>query len=340
VIIVRLAVGFTKGALVHMDKMLEINHLKKYFKAPNKFNGSVKAVDDVSLHIEAGETLGLVGESGSGKSTLGRTILRLLEPDSGDIIFEGKKINDLKKNEISMMRRKMQIVFQDPFSSLNPRKTVRQILEEPICIHESVSSRDRKDRVIEMLSLVGLDSGYLDRYPHEFSGGQRQRIGIARALMLNPKFIVCDEPVSALDVSVQSQVMNLLCDLQQRFGLTYLFIAHGLNVIKYVSDRVAVMYLGKIIEIGNVKDLYVEPKHPYTMALLSAIATHKQKDQKERIILQGEIPSPVNPPSGCRFSTRCPNVMPICREVEPVLKPISSQQTVACHLYDETNLKS
>lgn len=317
-----------------MNRVLEVNHLKKYFPAQDRLGSSVKAVDDVTFWIHEGETLGLVGESGSGKSTLGRAILHLLPSDSGTILFESQDVTYAKGNALRALRKKMQIVFQDPYSSLNPRRTVRQMLEEPIVIHEPHAGKaERLERVSEMLSLVGLDQAHLDRYPHQFSGGQRQRIGIARALMLKPKFIVCDEPVSALDVSVQSQIINLLCELQGRFGLTYLFIAHGLNVVKYVSDRVAVMYLGKIVEIGNAADIYARPCHPYTKALMSAITTHDGANRHERIILTGEIPSPINPPAGCRFCTRCPNVMPRCRQDEPVAQEIADGQFVSCHLF-------
>lgn len=317
-----------------MEKLLEIRHLKKHFKPANRLRGYVKAVDGISFDISKGETLGLVGESGSGKSTLGRTILQLLKADSGEVFFENKNIIGAKKRELISLRKGMQIIFQDPYSSLNPRRTVQQALEEPLIIHEkSCSKQERMDRVVEMLQLVGMDEEQLKRYPHEFSGGQRQRIGIARALMLRPKFIVCDEPVSALDVSVQSQIVNLLCELQDHFNLTYLFIAHGLNVVKYVSDRVAVMYLGKIVEIGDVNSLYGDPKHPYTRALLSVIPSHDKSFAKKRIILKGEIPSPVTPPSGCRFSTRCPDVMSICSQLEPALQVIEKDQRVACHLY-------
>jgi len=318
------------------DRLLEVKNLKKYFTAHTFLSGSnvsVKAVDDLSFHIDSGHTLGLVGESGSGKSTLGRTVLRLIEADSGEIIYRGTDIRSLSEEELRRKRSEMQIVFQDPYSSLNPRMTVQKMIEEPILIHEPTCGKaERLERVREMIHLVGLNDEQLERYPHEFSGGQRQRIGIARALILNPKFVVCDEPVSALDVSVQSQIINLLCDLQKKMDLTYLFIAHGLNVVKYVSERVAVMYLGKILEIGNAEDIYKNPAHPYTQALMSAMVDHTRIGRNEnRKPLQGEIPSPFNPPSGCRFCTRCPYAKEICRQVEPELKNIGTDHMAACH---------
>lgn len=329
-----------RGDSSKMPKLLEVNHLKKYFPIPNLFAGSVKAVDDVSFSIYQGETLGLVGESGSGKSTLGRSILRLIPSDSGNIIFESQNITNVKGNELRLLRKKMQIIFQDPYSSLNPRRTVRQILEEPMIIHEKeLLKKERLECIHEMLSLVGLEPEHLNRFPHQFSGGQRQRIGIARALMLNPKIVVCDEPVSALDVSVQSQIINLLCKLQERFGLTYLFIAHGLNVVKYVSDRVAVMYLGKIVELGMANAIFSNPRHPYTKALISAIESPVKGSQNyKRIILKGEIPSPINPPNGCRFCTRCPNVMKKCEEEEPIIQEIAPGHFLACHLFNNSKI--
>ncbi len=318
------------------EKLLEVKNLKKYFTARSLLSNtgvSVKAVDDASFSIEKGKTLGLVGESGSGKSTLGRTVLRLIEADSGEILFNGTDIRKLPDEDMRKLRSDMQIVFQDPYSSLNPRMTVREMVEEPILIHEPECKESvRIERVREMIQLVGLNDEQLNRYPHEFSGGQRQRVGIARALILNPKFVVCDEPVSALDVSVQSQVINLLCDLQKELDLTYLFIAHGLNVVKYVSERVAVMYLGKILEIGDAKEVYQHPAHPYTKALMSAIVDYKRIGRNDsRTILQGEIPSPFNPPSGCRFSTRCPYATAECRECEPEYKVIGTDHMAACH---------
>lgn len=322
-----------------MGTLLEVNNLKKYFKAHDEANRSakvyVKAVDDISFCINQDETLGLVGESGSGKSTLGRALLRLIEPDSGEILYNGQEINSLSRKEMQKLRKEMQIIFQDPYSSLNPRKTICQIVEEPLIIHGlKYSKTERTERVREIMHLVGLNDEQMERYPHEFSGGQRQRVGIARALIMEPKFIVCDEPVSALDVSVQSQVINLLCDLQERLGLTYLFIAHGLNVVKYVSDRIAVMYLGKIMEIGDAGNIYKAPAHPYTQALMQSIVVHTKKNHGKRVILGGEIPSPTHPPNGCRFCTRCPKAMPMCKEIEPQLKSIDGSWKVACHLFE------
>lgn len=313
-----------------MSPLLEVRHLKTYFKA--KTGKTVKAVDDVSFTINEGETLGLVGESGCGKTTTGRSILRLVEPTGGDIYFDGQNLLELRTGEMRQMRRNMQIVFQDPYGSLHPRMTVRQTLEEPFKIHGLTSTREQQDRAAELLELVGLPREHLDRYPHQFSGGQRQRVGIARALALNPKFIVCDEPVSALDVSIQSQIINLLCDLQAKLGLTYLFIAHGLHVVKHISDRVGVMYLGKLVELADSQTLYAEPRHPYTQALLSAIPVPDPDRKSERVVLQGDVPSPINPPAGCRFCTRCPFVMEECRKVEPPLKDTGSGHYVACHL--------
>jgi oligopeptide transport system ATP-binding protein len=313
-----------------MSPLLEVRQLKTYFKT--KTGKTVKAVDDVSFAINEGETLGLVGESGCGKTTMGRSILRLVEPTSGEIYFEGQNLLELRKGEMRQMRRNMQIVFQDPYGSLHPRMTVRQTLEEPFKIHGFTSTREQQDRAVELLELVGLPREHLDRYPHQFSGGQRQRVGIARALALNPKFIVCDEPVSALDVSIQSQIINLLCDLQAKLGLTYLFIAHGLHVVKHISDRVGVMYLGKLVELADSQTLYAEPKHPYTQALLSAVPVPDPDRKSERIVLHGDVPSPINPPVGCRFSTRCPFVMEECRKVEPPLKDTGGSHYAACHL--------
>ncbi|WP_236777806.1 dipeptide ABC transporter ATP-binding protein [Anoxybacter fermentans] len=320
-----------------MKKLLEVKNLKKHFPIKGgifgKQVGSVKAVDGVSFYIKDGETLGMVGESGCGKSTTGRLILRLIEPTEGEVIFEGKNILTFNKKQMREMRRKMQIIFQDPYASLNPRMTVGNIIGEAIEIHKLAKTKQEKEeRVQQLLEQVGLTRAHANRYPHEFSGGQRQRIGIARALAVNPKLIICDEPVSALDVSIQAQVINLMQDLQQKLGLTYLFIAHDLSVVKHISDRVAVMYLGKIVELAETNELYDNPKHPYTQALLSAIPIPDPTIKRERILLEGDVPSPINPPGGCRFHTRCPYAKDICKEEEPVFKDKGNQHFVACHL--------
>lgn len=321
------------------EELLTVKNLKKYFPITGgilaKEVGQVKAVDDVSFNVNKGETLGLVGESGCGKSTTGRSILRLIEPTAGEIVFENKNLMKMGGNELRQIRRDMQIVFQDPFASLNPRHNVEKILEEPLIVHGIGSSSERVKRVHELLEVVGLSSYHAKRYPHQFSGGQRQRIGIARALMTNPKLIVADEPVSALDVSIQSQVLNLMQDLQKEFGLTYLFIAHDLSVVKHISDRVGVMYLGRMVELADKNSLYADPKHPYTQALLSAAPNPDPDIKRERIILQGDVPSPANPPSGCTFHTRCAHVMDVCRSERPVFNSIGENHFVACHLYNQ-----
>ncbi|MFN7253517.1 MAG: ABC transporter ATP-binding protein [Anaerobacillus sp.] len=321
------------------DILLEVKGLKKYFPVKSgilqKTVGHIKAVDDVSFFIKKGETFGLVGESGCGKSTTGRTIIRLYEPTEGEILFEGQDLSGLSENQLKPYRKDIQMVFQDPYSSLNPRKTVGTILEEPFRVHNLYSKKERKERVEHLLDRVGLNPNLRDRYPHEFSGGQRQRIGIARALTLNPKLIIGDEPVSALDVSIQSQVLNIMDDLQKEFGLTYLFIAHDLAVVKHISDRIGVMYLGRMMEVTDKKTLYSNPLHPYTQALLSAIPkTHPSEVKRERIILKGDVPSPANPPQGCVFHTRCPQAMDHCKQVVPMLKELEPGHFVACHLYE------
>jgi oligopeptide transport system ATP-binding protein len=305
--------------------LLEAKNIKKYFPIHGglfqKEVASVKAVNDVSLQIRKGETLGLVGESGCGKSTLGRCLMRLIEPSSGQIFFNGKEITNIKGEDLRALRRKIQIIFQDPYASLNPRMTVGSIIEEPLIIHNLFrDEKSRKQRVLELLTTVGLRESHYERYPHEFSGGQRQRIGIARALAVEPEIIICDEPVSALDVSIQAQVINLLVSLQNKLGLTYVFIAHDLKVVEHVSHRVAVMYLGKIIELSESTELYKNPLHPYTKALMSAIPRPDPRAIRERIILKGDVPSPVNPPSGCHFHTRCPRATPECEKQSPQLK--------------------
>ncbi|MEH7253151.1 dipeptide ABC transporter ATP-binding protein [Neobacillus niacini] len=315
------------------EPLITVDELKTYYPIKkgilSKTVGHVKAVDGVSFSIYEGETLGLVGESGCGKSTIGRSIVRLENPTEGKIIFQGDDITSLSNKQMSEYRSNLQIIFQDPFSSLNPRKRVKDIIAEPLKVHKIVEPKNLQKRVDELLDMVGLPKHYKNRYPHEFSGGQRQRIGIARALSLNPKLIVCDEPVSALDVSIQAQVLNLLTDLQKELNLTYLFIAHGLGAVKYISDRIAVMYLGKVVEIAKTDDIFKNPKHPYSLALLNAYPVpNPNLRDKERIVIQGDVPSPVNPPKGCRFHTRCPIAMDICRQQVPELK--GSDHAVAC----------
>ncbi len=318
------------------ETILEVKNLRKYFPITKGFIfqrqvGAVKAVDDISFFIRKGETLGLVGESGCGKTTTGRVILRLMEPTAGEAAFEGRNIFKLTKEELRRMRRNMQIIFQDPYSSLNPRMTVGDIIGEPLEIHNLARGKEKVRRVQELLEVVGLSPYHANRYPHEFSGGQRQRIGIARALAVNPKLIICDEPVSALDVSIQAQVLNLLQELQREFGLTYLFIAHDLSVVKHISDRIAVMYLGRIVEVAPTLELFANPQHPYTEALLSAVPIPNPGMRRERIILPGDVPSPINPPSGCRFHTRCLYAQDSCKVDDPVLVDyLGNDHYVAC----------
>jgi len=313
--------------------LLKAEGLKKYFPISKKGGKEVivKAVDNVNFQIMPGETLGLVGESGCGKSTTGQMILDLLVPTEGKIIFEGKDITKMRRKEIRRLRRQIQIIFQDPFSSLNPRMTVEKIVGEPLVIHGIAKGKALREQVIELLETVGLGEDHLNRYPHEFSGGQRQRIGIARALALKPKLIVCDEPISALDVSIQAQILNLLKRLQQKFDLTYLFIAHGLPALKHISDRVAVMYLGQIVEVADKDTLFDHPMHPYTQCLISSIPVPDPEQRKQRSVIEGEIPDPANPPKGCRFHTRCPFAQEICKQEEPVLKQQQDHHLVACH---------
>jgi len=322
-----------------MKKLLEVKNLVKHFPVfGGVFSrpiGWVKAVDDISFHIFEGETFGLVGESGSGKTTAGKTIIRLIEPTKGSIIFDGKDITKLPESKLRPIRREMQIIFQDPYGSLNPRMPIGEIIREPLLVHNIGDKKEQEERVVEIMKLVGLRPEYLRRYPHEFSGGQRQRIGIARAIVLNPKFVVADEPVSALDASIQAQVLNLLLELQQKLALTYLLVAHNLAVVRHVSDRIGVMYLGKLVEVAETKELFTTPLHPYTQALLSAIPIPDPEVKKERILLQGDIPSPINPPSGCRFRTRCRFAKDICKEKEPPLIDVGSGHYVACHFVKE-----
>lgn len=321
--------------------ILEVKDLKMHFPIKIKTKGFisekkyVKAVDGVSFSIHEGETLGLVGESGCGKSTTGKMIVKLLDPTEGSILFRGKDVFKTQGEESKLLRKEVQIIFQDPYSSLDPRFTVGRTISEPLLVHKIGDDKTRKERAIKLMNDVGLMGEYYDRYPHEFSGGQRQRIGVARALALNPSLIICDEPVSALDVSIQAQILNLMQELQTKYHLTYLFISHNLSVVKHICDRIAVMYLGKIVEIANKKDLFDDPKHPYTQALLSAIPIPDPEMIVEQEMLEGDVPSPVDPPSGCRFHTRCKHVMDICKKEEPRELKLGEGHNVACHLYDD-----
>jgi len=327
------------GARAMTEPLLQVRDVKTHFPVRGgvlgRVRGTVKAVDGVGFDVRRGETLGLVGESGCGKSTLGRTLLRLVEPTAGSIRFEGRELTGLSQRELRPLRRRMQLVFQDPYASLNPRMTVRDILGEPFAIHGLERGREREAKVAELLDLMGLPRDALDRYPSEFSGGQRQRIGIARAIALRPDLVVADEPISALDVSIQAQIVNLLVDLQRELGLTYLFIAHDLKIVEYVSTRVAVMYLGRIVELADAADLYRKPRHPYTQALLSAVPVPDPERKRSRIILQGDVPSPLAPPPGCPFHPRCPYAMERCRRETPPLYALDNGHTAACFLVED-----
>lgn len=326
------------------ENLVEVKDLKMYFPVTKGIIiqhkvADVKAVDGVSFNIKHGETLGLVGESGCGKSTTGRAILQLYKPTAGSVLFQGQELTTMKGETLRRQRRQMQMIFQDPYASLNPRLTVGNIVGEPLEVHKIGNAKERRERVQELLKLVGLNPYFVNRYPHEFSGGQRQRIGVARALAVNPEFIVADEPISALDVSIQAQIVNLLEELQERLGLTYLFIAHDLSMVRHISDDIAVMYLGKIVELTDHETLYNNPLHPYTQALLSAVPIPDPyiEDTRQRIVLEGDVPTPTNPPKGCNFSTRCPRVMDICHDVEPEWKNLGTAEEehwVACHLYE------
>ncbi|KMK75343.1 hypothetical protein AB990_15995 [Alkalihalobacillus pseudalcaliphilus] len=327
--------------VVEEKYLLNVQHLKKYYQIRGAFGrlspvkGEVKAVDDISFQLEKGETYGLVGESGSGKTTTGRALLRLIDPSSGHVLYEGKDIANLSQEELRKIRKDMQMVFQDPFSSLNPRKRIGQILEEPLKIHGIGTKKQRQETAFDILEKVGLKPEHYFRFPHEFSGGQRQRIGLARALVLKPKFIILDEPVSALDVSIQSQILNLLADLQKELDLTFLFIAHDISVVRHISDRIGVMYLGHIVEEAPTDSLFEKPLHPYTQALLASVPRRTTDVKQELISIEGELPSPLHPPSGCVFHTRCPHAWERCKQEVPVYQEIHQRHFTACHLYDE-----
>lgn len=333
--------------MTNSQNILEVNDLVKHFPIHRGFFrkvvGQVRAVDGVSFHIRRGECLGLVGESGCGKTTVGRCIIRLLDPTSGSLAFrangETKHLAQLESEELKEVRRDIAMVFQDPYSSLDPKMTIADVIAEPLHIHQIGSRRERMESVAELLRTVGLSPYQMNRYPHEFSGGQRQRIGIARALSVNPSLVICDEPVSALDVSVQAQVLNLLEDLQAQYGLTYLFVAHDLSVVQHISDRIAVMYLGRVVEMGNVDQLFAHPKHPYTEALLSAIPSPNPDEKGSKIVLKGDVPSPANPPEGCAFHPRCPYATELCRQKRPQLTEAEDGHEVACHRWQELSLK-
>jgi oligopeptide transport system ATP-binding protein len=335
-----------KGAMSEQNEViLRVEHLKKYFPIRRgvfrQVVGAVKAVDDISFNVYKGETLGLVGESGCGKTTTGRTIIRLYEPTSGHVIFQGEDLAQVSGRRLRQIRRKIQMIFQDPYASLNPRLNVMNIVSEPLEIYNVANGKEKKERVAELLHMVGLNPALMNRYPHEFSGGQRQRIGLARSLALNPDLIICDEPISALDVSIQAQVINLLEELQEKLGLTYMFIAHDLSMVRHISRRVAVMYLGKIMEVTDRESLYEKPLHPYTKALLSAIPVPDPiiEEKRQRIILEGDLPSPANPPVGCNFNTRCPFAFDTCFHIDPEFLEVESGHFVACHLikHDDKN---
>lgn len=324
------------------DVLLDVKNLHVHFPVRRgivfkKTVSSVKAVDGVSFSIRQGETVGLVGESGCGKTTTGRAILKLVEPTSGQVIFDGEDITSYSQKEMLRLRRQMQMVFQDPYASLNPRMSVFDIITDPLIEHKLIKPADKREKATELLELVGMDPRYQNRFPHEFSGGQRQRIGIARSLALNPRFLVCDEPIAALDVSIQAQVINLFQDLQEKLGLSYLFIAHDLSVVRHISNRIVVMYLGKIVEIADKRELFQNPLHPYTKVLLSSVPTADPRNERvrRRIELEGEVPSPLNKPSGCPFSTRCPYATRLCHEQEPMVAAVGENHEVACHLYKE-----